>query len=60
MQLPWLLPVGVAIGVAGTRTAIRGRHGVKGRPRDASWWVLVILAWLPLICWCLAQVVEQY
>jgi hypothetical protein len=60
MRMLWFLPMGVLIGLAGSRTAIRARHGVKGRPLDASWALMLFLGWLPLACWILAQVVGQY
>ena len=60
MHMLWFLPVGVLIGMAGSRTAVRARHGVKGRPLDASWALMLLIAWLPLFCWFLAQVIDQY
>jgi hypothetical protein len=56
----WLFPATLLIGVAGTRTAVRARHGTKGRPLDSSWALMLFLAWLPLFCWILSQVVDQY
>jgi hypothetical protein len=60
MSMPWLFPVSLVIGVEGTRTAVRARHGVKGRALDSSWALMLLLAWLPLICWILSQVIDQY
>jgi len=54
----WFLPVGILIGAAGTQTALRA-HRHAG-PRERSWWLLLVVAWLPTFCWLLAQVVDQY
>lgn len=61
MIMGWFLPLGFLIGAAGTQTAFKSRrHHAKARTRDRLWWLLVILAWLPTVCWILAQFVEQY
>jgi hypothetical protein len=60
MSMVWFLPVGVMIGVAGTQTALRARHISSGKARDRTWWLLLILAWLPSFCWILAQFIDQY
>jgi hypothetical protein len=58
MTMPWMIPLALLIGIAGTRTSQRARRGVKGTGR--GWWLLLILAWLPGVCWALSQVVTQY
>jgi len=59
MVMTWFLPMGLAIGAAGTRMAIRSHQGPQAGPRDAGRWLLA-LGWLPCFCWILAQVVGQY
>jgi hypothetical protein len=55
----WFLPVGILIGLAGTQTAWRSRHAIHGKARDWTWWLLLVLAWLPIFCWIMAQFVDQ-
>jgi hypothetical protein len=59
MIMPWFIPVGVLIGLAGTQTAVKSRHAMKAK-KDRAWWLLLVLAWLPSFCWILAQFIEQY
>ena len=56
MTMAWFLPVGIAIGAVGTQTAFRARHSHK---RERLWWLLLVLAWLPILCWTAAQFVLQ-
>jgi hypothetical protein len=60
MIMSWFLPLGLLIGFVGTRTALKARHSVKTGKNPLSWWLLVILAWLPSFCWIMAQFVDQY
>ena len=60
MTMGWFLPVGVLIGMAGTQTALRSRHGSSAKARDRTWWLLLVLAWAPSFCWILAQFLDQY
>jgi hypothetical protein len=60
MIMTWFLPVSILIGAAGTQTARKSRHHTKAHTGERAWWLLVILSWLPAICWILAQFVEQY
>jgi len=46
-----LLPMTVAVGVYGTRTAVHLRRA-KGSRRDV--WLLLALAWSPLLSWATA------
>ena len=55
--MAWFLPMGLAIGAAGTHTAIRSQHGPQ-RSEEAGRWLLA-LGWLPCLCWIVAQVVGQ-
>ena len=57
MVQPWMIPVAVMIGVAGTRTALQARRLIKAASKD--WWMVVVLAWSPLVCWVASQVVLQ-
>jgi hypothetical protein len=60
MIMGWFLPVGILIGAAGTQTAFRSRHATKAHTRERAWWLLLMLSWLPVVCWILAQFVDQY
>ena len=55
----WFIPLGVLIGLLGTRTALQSRRGPRDGGQDRSWWLLLVLAWLPALCWLLAQIVIQ-
>ena len=59
MIMGWFIPLGLLIGVLGTRTAIRSRRASRGGVRDRAWWLLLVLAWLPALCWLLAQIIVQ-
>jgi hypothetical protein len=58
-MMPWFLPLGIAVGVAGTRIAMRARRAIRSTKQDGGWWLLPLLSWLPLACWILAQFVTQ-
>ena len=58
MIMTWFLPMGLAIGAAGTRT-VAGHSATRAQERETAWWLLT-LAWLPCFCWLLAQVIGQY
>jgi hypothetical protein len=59
MLMGWFIPVGILIGVAGTQTAMKSRHLLKANQQGRSWWLLLILSWLPSVCWVLAQFIDQ-
>jgi hypothetical protein len=56
----WFIPVGVLIGAAGTKTALRSHHTVRANNQAPFWWLLLLLSWMPFVCWVLAQFVEQW
>jgi hypothetical protein len=56
MIMTWFLPLGIAIGAVGTQTALRSRHALK---KERTWLLLLVMAWLPLVCWLAAQFVIQ-
>jgi uncharacterized membrane protein len=58
MMMPWMIPLALSIGGVGTRTSFKARHTRKGSRND--WWLLLILAWTPALCWMISQFVEQY
>ena len=58
MSAFWFFPVAVLVGLAGTQTTLRRRHANKGR-NDLAWWLLLVLAWLPLVCWLASLFVTQ-
>lgn len=59
MMMLWFVPLGLGVGLAGTRTALRSRHQLQAAHQEASGWLLVALAWLPIFCWFMAQFVVQ-
>ena len=52
----WFFPLAALVGVLGTQTSLRS---LRGKRRDPSWWLLLVLGWLPCVCWCLSQFVRQ-
>jgi hypothetical protein len=54
----WFIPVAAVTGLMSTRTALRARPSRAGH-RDRSWWILLVLGWLPMACWALSQFVIQ-
>lgn len=59
MLMTWFLPVSCLLGVAGSRTAVQARHILKAHRQEGSWWLLLVLSWLPAFCWIMAQFVVQ-
>jgi len=59
MIMPWFLPLGVLVGLAGTRTTLRARRSRGGTAWEKDWWLLLALSWLPAFCWLMAQFVRQ-
>ena len=59
MLMPWFIPIAVPLGVLGTKTGMEQRHLAR-KGHDKSWWLIIVLAWMPGICWILAQFVQQY
>jgi len=57
MIMGWFVPVGVLIGAAGTQAALKA-HRINGKER--AWWMLLLLSWMPCLCWVLAQFIEQW
>jgi hypothetical protein len=59
MTMIWFLPIGLVIGLAGTQTSLKARHFAKNNRAERAWWLLLVLAWLPTLCWIAAQFVLQ-
>jgi hypothetical protein len=59
MVMGWFLPLGVLIGALGTQTAFRAHHALGAKSREKGWLLLLAMAWLPSVCWVMAQVVKQ-
>ena len=57
MILPWMIPLALGIGVAVTRTALSSHLPLKAALKTR--WLMLVLAWTPLICWLASQVVVQ-
>jgi len=60
MIMGWFLAVGLLIGAAGTRTALRHGHTLKAIKADRGLLLLLGLAWAPLLCWLMAQWIDQW
>lgn len=60
MTMAWFLPLGLLIGAAGTQTAMRAHRHAGAGTRERSWWLLLLVAWLPTFCWIMAQFIDQY
>ena len=60
MLMPWFIPVAVFVGVVGTKTGLEQRHLARKAHPSQDWWLIVILGWMPVIYWLLAQFVQQY
>jgi len=58
MSMPWFFPLAIVIGLAGTQTTLRNRHAAKTR-KERTWWLLLVMAWLPVACWVLSQFIRQ-
>jgi hypothetical protein len=56
MTQAWFIPVGALVGMSSTQTALKT---LKSNPKDRSWWLLLVLGWVPLLCWVLSQFVVQ-
>jgi hypothetical protein len=59
MTMFWFVPVAIALGAVGTKTGLEQRH-LKGKAhRNEGWWLILVIAWAPLVLWALAQIVRQ-
>jgi hypothetical protein len=58
MVMEWFIPLGVLIGALGTQTAFRAHHSMA-KTREKGWLLLLTMAWLPSVCWVMAQFVSQ-
>lgn len=59
MMMAWFIPLGLGLGLAGTRTSLQSRHPFHQGRLEGSWWLLATLSWLPIACWLAAQFVFQ-
>jgi hypothetical protein len=58
VKLPWFPLLACLVGLAGTRVNLLVRHALQAR-QERPWWLLAVLAWLPLVCWIASQFVFQ-
>ena len=58
MISPGILPLAILIGLSGTWTYLNVRHRLRAA-KDRAPWLLIVLAWFPLVCWILSQFVTQ-
>ena len=59
MLMVWLAPLLLLVGAVGTRAALREHRTAKSNPLIRDWWLLIPLAWLPLLCWLASWFVVQ-
>jgi hypothetical protein len=59
MSMIWFIPLAILIGLAGTQTTLRSRHNLKSRKKERAWWLLLVLSWVPLVCWFVSQFISQ-
>ena len=59
MLMAWFFPVSILIGLVGTQTARQSRHSAQAKRGDRGWMLMLVLAWMPLVCWACAQLVLQ-
>ena len=57
--MPWFFPLGFLVGLAGTRTAVQSKRTLRASHQERTWWLLLLLSWLPIFCWIMAQFVVQ-
>jgi len=53
LPMPWFIPIGLGVGLAGTRTAILFRR-IWGEGRRIEIIALVLMAWVPILIWLIA------
>ena len=58
MRQLWFLPLSVLIGFVGTQTFFGSRRASKAK-KDRTWWLMLVLAWFPLVCWLFSQFIFQ-
>lgn len=56
--MPWFAPLSMGLGLLGTRTGLQARHLRRGN-HARGWWLILLVAWLPLLYWVLVQFVPQ-
>ena len=59
MTMIWFLPIGLLIGLAGTQTSLKARHFAKTNRAERTWWLLLVLSWMPVACWIASQFIAQ-
>ncbi|HWQ10617.1 MAG TPA: hypothetical protein VN436_15960 [Holophaga sp.] len=57
LAMPWLGPSALGLGFLGTRSGLQARNQ---KARSRGWWMIPLVAWLPLVYWILAQLIRQY
>jgi len=55
----WFMPLGVLLGIAGTRASAEERHFERGS-RAKGWLLLLSISWAPVLFWLLSQFIAQY
>jgi len=58
MLMPWFIPVGIAIGALGSRTAMILNRIQGGRWRGNALF-LFLLAWIPMAVWMLVCLIPD-
>jgi hypothetical protein len=58
LLMPWFAPFSVLLGILGTREGLHARHLRRGN-HARGWWLIPLVAWLPLVYWVLVQFIPQ-
>ena len=59
MKWIWFIPVWLVIGAWGSRVAWKERLALGGIGGGRNWLWLLMMAWIPLLCWAAAQFIVQ-
>ena len=58
LVMPWLGPSALGLGFLGTRSGLQARR-MDRKEHARGWWLIPLVAWLPLVYWILAQFIPQ-
>ena len=59
MTMIWFMPLGVLLGLAGTKTSLEERHFEKGS-HAKGWLLMFAISWAPMLFWLFSQFIAQY
>ena len=59
LLMPWLGPSAIGLGILGTQSGYQVRR-LKSGHHSRGWWLIPLVAWMPLVFWILSQFIPQY